>query len=352
MEQEMKRHYWIHRISHYSGNSYPLLNDGYLTYGFSDLAEKDFIARVRSEGGWEYMEQRMIQKWDGYSTNRYQLWRFLCEMKAGDWVLVPTYKAFSIYELLEDEPLMVKDIQDVVIKDWTGKVVNRRADGALLDEGSKIIDLGFARRVRPILKDISRESYADAALTSRLKVRQTNVNVDDLEESILRAKECAERGASINLKAEMIENFVPEICKMILQDLSANKFEGLVKWYLERIGGQAEIMSKNPSDKIGNEDVDVMATFEPLKLIVYVQVKFHDGRTDEWAAEQIRLLKEKHTGNESMDDDYNRVYWVITSAAKYSEDCVELAKQNNIQLITGKDFARMLLDVGLDNLPM
>ena len=328
-----------------------MLEEGYLTYGFSDFAEKDYISRVRAEGGRDYMENRMMEEWGVLTTNRYQLWRFISEMKSGDWVLVPSYKEFSIYELLEDEPLLVKDIRDVVIKDWTGQVVHREEDGTLLDDKGEVIDLGFARRVKEVVTGISRDDYADSALTSRLKVRQTNVNIDGLKESVIRAKECAEKNSPINLKASVMDEFVPKVQEKIVNDLDADKFEQLVKWYFERIGCDATIMPKNPSDKIGEEDVDVMATFESLKLIVYVQVKHHEGKTGDWAAEQIRQVQDKYSGKESMDDGYNRVYWVISSA-DYSEECVNLAKENKIQLINGKTFAEMLIDAGLLNLPL
>lgn len=35
----MERNYWIHRISHIAEISYPLLDVGYLSYGWSDFEE-------------------------------------------------------------------------------------------------------------------------------------------------------------------------------------------------------------------------------------------------------------------------------------------------------------------------
>lgn len=38
--------YWLHRISHKAELSYPLLNKGFLTIGFSDFTDNEFIDKV------------------------------------------------------------------------------------------------------------------------------------------------------------------------------------------------------------------------------------------------------------------------------------------------------------------
>lgn len=53
----MERNYWIHRISHFAEISYPLLDNNYLSYGFSYFENDGFIEGVRSENGWQFMEQ-------------------------------------------------------------------------------------------------------------------------------------------------------------------------------------------------------------------------------------------------------------------------------------------------------
>lgn len=49
--------YWLHRISHKSDVSYPLLEEGYLSIGFSDFPSNDgFFEELRSkdkEEAWE-----------------------------------------------------------------------------------------------------------------------------------------------------------------------------------------------------------------------------------------------------------------------------------------------------------
>lgn len=341
------RNYWIHRISHIAHISYPLIHEGYLSYGWSDFAEDGFIENVR-EKGWSYFEDRLAE-WN-WPTNRHQLWRFITTMKRGDWVLVPSYGSFSIYELMEDAPLMIADIRDITIKNSSGMVIRRDERGYLLDDQGEYVDLGFARRVKAIAVDIPRASFADSKLISRLKVRQTNVNITDLENSVLDAYERYQHNRPLDFRKEL-DDLIPSIQKRIIEKLDDVKFERLVQWYLEKAGATyTEIPPKNGSNKQGYEDVDVIASFDQLKMVIYVQVKHHRGSTDDWATQQIRLLQTIHEGeNTDLElDNYNKIYWVITSADCFTEKCVDDARKQNIQLIDGKTFASMLLDVGFD----
>lgn len=343
----MEKNYWIHRISHIAEISYPLLDNNYLSYGFSDFEIDGFIEGVRGENGWQFLEEQFMAEWGELPRGRYQLWNFIKEMKAGDWVIVPTYGAFSICELLDDEPLMVKDIRDVVIKNWNGEEILRDGDGYLVDSNNNKIDLGFARRVKIIQKGISRYDYADSALTARLKVRQTNVCINDLQESVLSALKGYQKNKPIHFRNE-INDVVPGICEIIQTKLNPNKFEYLVKWYFERVGASSvTIPPKNPMGKIDFEDVDVVATFELLKTIFYVQVKHYQGETGSWGADQISHLKELEAiKDDRQDDGYTKVYWLVTSSESFSKDCINKAKETNVQLIDGKTFASMLLDAG------
>lgn len=343
----MEKRYWIHRISHIAEISYPLLDNNYLSYGFSVFESDGFIEGVRGENGWQYMEKQFMERCGELARSRYQLWNFICEMKAGDWVVVPTFGEFSIVELLEDKPIMIKDINDILIKDWNNEEIKRDKDGFLRDSNNDKIDLGFARRVKIIQRGISRYDYADSDLTSRLKVRQTNVCVDDLKRSIHKALECFQNNHPIHFRNE-INEVVPNICSIIQSILNPDKFEYLVKWYFERIGASSVVIPpKNPSDKEDYEDVDVIATFDLLKTIYYVQVKHYRGETDSWGAEQISRVKELGSmRDDRQDDGYTKVYWLVSSSEKFTAECINKSRETKVQLIDGKTFSSMLLDAG------
>lgn len=268
-------------------------------------------------------------------------------MKAGDWVIVPTYGAFSICELLDDEPIMIKDIKDIIIKDWNGDIISRDEKGYLINANNDKIDLGFARRIKIIQKNISRYDYADGALTARLKVRQTNVCINDLKESIQKALEGFNNNKPIHFRNE-INDVIPNICSIIQTKLNPDKFEYLIKWYFERIGASSVVVPpKKSSTKVDYEDVDIIATFDLLKTIYYVQAKHYRGETGSWGAEQISHLKElESVKDDRQDDGYTKVYWLVSSSESFSEECINKAKETNVQLIDGKTFASMLLDAG------
>ena len=105
--------------------------------------------------------------------------------------------------------------------------------------------------------------------------------------------------------------------------------------------------AKNAGDKEG--DADIIATFESLKLIVYVQAKCHDGETAGWAVEQVRRFVEYQSDN-GEDDDFTRLSWVVSTAETFSVDCYEKARCGRVRLVDGLEFAEMLLDVGIENL--
>lgn len=88
-----------------------------------------------------------------------------------------------------------------------------------------------------------------------------------------------------------------------------------------------------------------MAVFENLKLIIYIQAKFHKDKDNEWAINQILDYK---TNRESIDDGYNKIAWVITSADTFNDEAKKIAAENEIQLIDGIEFSKMLLNAGIN----
>ncbi|MEO0075759.1 MAG: hypothetical protein ABIK31_06600, partial [candidate division WOR-3 bacterium] len=93
---------WLHRISHHAEIAYPLLDNGYLSIGFSDFSESDFIKDVCSDKGWQLFENYFDDVWDSRPRTRTNLWRFVVDMKKGDLVIVPSWGTFSVYELTEE----------------------------------------------------------------------------------------------------------------------------------------------------------------------------------------------------------------------------------------------------------
>lgn len=338
--------YWLHRISHLENVSRPLLEKGYLPIGFSDFSYEDFLVAVAEDKDWDFMEREFENEWGYKPRNRYTLWRFLAEMRAGDWVVVPDTRTFSVYELCDDLPNLPADADlDLPDADWHGRRIVMDGPTSLMKiEGEdKPLDIGFLRKVTVVCKDIPRDGFADAALTSRMKMRGTNAGIPDLAENLHRAVEAFKADKPINLKAELVEKSIDTWQSIIRKELNPDKFERLVKWYFLQVGAtEVVIPPKNQQDKSG--DVDVTAVFEDIRTIISAQVKFHQGETSDWAIQQIQDFAQSQ---ESLSDGYNRQYWVVSSADTFSEDAVNRAKETNVQLICGKEFVEMLLNVGI-----
>ena len=282
--------YYLHRISHHAELSYPLLKRSVLSIGWSYFATHEFVSKHRAKE-WKEVPEEIAQRVDwGKTRSRFGLQRFL-QMNKGDRVVVPTWRHFHVYEVASDERMIAADLDLNDLKTRHGHAVRREKgrlyiedkDGQLM-EGE--IDLGFFREVKEVKKDIPRADYADNALINRLKVRQTNVEISDLRESVHEAISRWEKKDPINIANLITNDCADNVRQLIIDKLNSDRLEKLIKWYFERIGASSvQIPAKNESGKKG--DADIVAIFEPIGTIIYVQAKHHTETTDTWAVEQI-----------------------------------------------------------------
>jgi len=338
--------YWLHRISYEGKLSYPLLEDNYLSIGFWDFATEEFLKKS-TEGDGEYFDNQFSVNDNGsLPRNRWSLWYFLYEMDKGDWVIVPGDGVFSIYEIEERSAILPSQIKFENLLDWNGNKVFQSDEGFFLDSNEEDIYIGFIRKVKPLYKNISRYEFADNALTKRLKTQSTTSNINDLEKNIKKALDLFKKKKPIDLKNMLIDLSINSWFEIIYNELNPEKFENLVcKYFLQNGCTEVYKPSKNESGKKG--DVDVIATFEQLRTIINVQVKYYKGETNEWAIEQITEFADSKN---ILDDGFIRQYWVISSSDTFSETAINLAKENNVILINGKEFTRMLLLSGIQKI--
>ncbi|RSK44470.1 restriction endonuclease [Hymenobacter perfusus] len=336
---------WLHRISWHAEIAHPLLSRNMLSIGFSDFSSQEFIDNVL-HNGWNIVDEACDEHWGVRPRNRHNIWRFIHEMKADDLVVVPMWDTFSVYEL-EGQPQPIAQVRNENLKDWQENPIVLGPDTLLHKiDSEEAIDLGFFWNVKPIELGISREKFADRALTARMKIRTTNAWITDIKSSIERAISAFSDNRPINLHAQITEQTVPIVLDTIRQNLNPDKLEKLIKWYFERVGASdVFIPAKNEAGKEG--DADVVATFEAIKTIIYVQAKLHGGETSVWASEQITAYKESRS---SAVDEYSKLCWVISTADTYSKECVVYSKENDVRLINGKQFVEMLLEAGISGL--
>lgn len=343
--------YYLHRISHEAQWSYPLLEQkGLLSIGWADFGiRKGFVSE--HEDDWSKVPRTIEDEW-GKVKSRFCLQRFL-EMKKGDRVVVPTWGAFHLYEVFDDERLVAAQIDVGGLHNSQQHAAEVGDDGYLYNSKSgKNVDLGFFRRVKVVARSISRADYADADLTRRMKVRLTNVNVTDLKQSIEYAIREHEAQSPINAHQLIVTECAQTVLDTIVRKMNPSKFESLIRSYLEHQGASAFIPPKNDSGKKG--DADIIATFEPLRLIVYVQAKYHrlsEGETDEWAVEQVdEYMREKKVADGyGAGEQYASLAWAVSSG-EFSAKSVEMAQVAGIRLIGGIEFSKMLLDAGVAHL--
>ncbi|MDX1718699.1 MAG: restriction endonuclease [Salegentibacter mishustinae] len=335
--------YWLHRISHVAELSYPLLKKGYLSIGFSDFTGEDFLNKVLA-GDEKYFRDQFEDEWGSVPRTRHNLWRFL-HFSKGDIVIVPSWQTFYVCEIIDDGPMVPAKAYSENLKAWGGKPVNVSTHGNhLIKEDGEVYDLGFLRKIKVIYEEISRSKFADAKLTSRMKIRSTNADINDLRKSVERSIANYKQNKPIHLHSIVVEKTTPLILETIKGALNPDKFEKLVHTYFRTIGAnEVFIPAKNERGKEG--DADIVAVFENIKLIIYIQAKFQKGKTSEWGTQQILDYK---TNKDSMDDGYNRIAWVITTADSYNDNAEQIAKENEIQLVTGLDFSKMILNAGID----
>ena len=207
---------------------------------------------------------------------------------------------------------------------------------------SFFIDLGVFRKVEPIVIKLPRQEYADQALYSRMKLLQTNADIWDLRESVDKTIERGKDKRPIRIHEELLESTLEATQKTISEYAQHYTYEDLVEKYLKAIGASDIIKPATNESATEFGDADRVAYFEELHVAVMVQVKKHENITNDWAVEQIIAYKENH-----KNEDYNVQLWVISNAEDFSEEAKTKASVASVRLINGKDFARMILEVGL-----
>jgi hypothetical protein len=349
MNKENK--YWLHRISHEWAVSYELFEMGYLSMGWSMFSKSGILETAREETS-EHFEITYKSIMSDRNKSRWSMWYF-AQFDIDDYIVVPMFNGeFSICKVLE-KAKPISEIKNIIgdFEDKENKQIMWK-DDLLVREGEKI-DLGFVIKIKIVKKCLKRKEFADSALTARMKLRKTNGNISDLKESVDRTLK-AEK--PINFYENVIEQGADLLHKQIMQDLSAEKFELLVKAYMKKIGADSVgIPPKNEMGKKDYADADVIATFDSLKIIIMIQVKFHTNSTNSWGIEQIRRYKEQiedettELENENCDE-YVNIPWVISTCDEFSNDAIEIAKKEKVFLVNGKEFSKMLLNAGLEKL--
>lgn len=342
------KNYWLNRVVWEGRITYNLLNAGLLSIGWSDFSTREFIEEVRKYGD-KAIIKNMERRWGVVSRNRHNLKRFMCEMKAGDYVVVPKPYVYDVYEITDDEVLCTKDVESIIqnISISEGKKVELRDNHFYVQNTDQVIDIGFFRRIKRIELNIPRNDYSTSNLISAMKFRGTNMRITKYGADIDNAIERHKKGKPIKVHDEIAKSCADIILKYLQDFIGPDAFEEVVCSYFRKIGADVYKPSKN-SKKEDYADADVVATFHAARLVVYVQVKHHKDKTytSSWAIEQVSKWREQKSCN---DSNYTTAAWVI-STAKYNDNTLNDATDADVLLINGEEFAHMLLEAGIREL--
>ena len=332
----MEPRFLMHRIRNEWQTGDVLLGQGYLSIGWNGMDE-DVVGFVRNGQWQEFDEAIRVFSGGELLRNRGCLWRFL-ELEPGDYVVVPhVNKEFSIF-LVEEGAMPVSKL--VLPEDICNKAGQKfwvTDEGIKEEEREGAIDIGFVIKGKVVNR--IPKSYAKARLVSRMKARQTNVGANDLKDEILAAKELREEP---DFHRELLDAGKASVLK-VLREQAPDQMEAIVRWYMEKIGADEVYKpASHGKNKMEVSDADVVGEFYNLNLTVFVQVKRHEGVTNDWAVNQVS----KYSEYNSERNDVNYISWVISTADSFSEAAIHSAEDAGVRLIDGREFAEMLLECG------
>jgi predicted Mrr-cat superfamily restriction endonuclease len=264
----------------------------------------------------------------GYASST--MWRFINEMKLGDWVVVP-HRNGTFY-----------------VAEITGDAYHDGSAAAMNTDTSYRRAVYWLNNKSPIPRRL-----AKSRLISRMKTQQTSANARDLVEQIYEALELARAGGAgtptldtdqlfaDQLRLKMVEAVLAEIRQGYMDNV---KFEHLVRRIVLANGAtDAKIIGRRD-----DKGVDIIATF-PIgrvgQIEVGIQAKHHIGKTEtKWIDQLIK-------GMEEEDLSFG---WFVTSAT--FEDSAEdhLGKRlagtaMQVWLVDGDQLASLIIDSGLEN---
>jgi hypothetical protein len=189
------KNYWMHRINHEREVKEALLNDeGLLLTGWGAISNDSFLENVLGKGKQDFDVVYTLATGGPYDPsrgltrrtlphNRFFLYMFLNEFKAGDYVEVPGPKDFSVYEIVSEKPLSKEHIMEAIGNPDKQNII-KEGNKYYRKDTREELELGFFWKVKPIELNISRALFAKDALRRRLKFPGTDNNITQLGQDV------------------------------------------------------------------------------------------------------------------------------------------------------------------------
>lgn len=329
--------YLMHRISHEVKTSIKLLNDdNMLSIGWQIIVKEGLANETIQQAQGEkadfidYFEGLKNKLNNKYFTRRkgYYLYNFL-KLDKGDKVVIPMpiEGTITIVEVV-DKPIPYR----------------KEANG-------EEVDIGFVVNVRKIAENIQRADYVIPELASKFKYRGSNLVLSSKDNTIIDSLiSNFKKGKKSHSFDNHRENIISIINQYLNDNVNDNQFEKIIEMYFEKIGADSTYRRSKKYKNEKNEkiaDVDVIAKFDALRTVVYVQVKHHKGFTNNHGLEQLHKFEHE---NEEDFKHLNPLKWLITTGevdSKTEDKSVEY----NIRIISDREFAAMMYSAGMIEIP-
>ncbi|MGP1410235.1 MAG: restriction endonuclease [Peptoanaerobacter stomatis] len=332
----MEKQYYLHRISHEYDISYRLIQNGYLSIGWSKFTDISNKLLGSSDDEFDLLMKEVNQKGGSKSS----LKRFK-NFNIGDIILVPFLdKELGIYEV-ESTPMPISSLKNIIDEKILDENIIFENEKLYNTQTAKYIDLGFVVKVKKICR--KRRNLIDGKLSKFMTIPSTNINITQVNESI---NNLINDKNIVSLKNSITEKISADVKDTILKNIhSSDEFERLVARYLSKKGASYVYILDKESCTQG-DDADIIATFEDLKVVFYVQVRYTKSQTNDFVINQIMKYKEQ---KEAINDEYTYIPWIISSGT-YSQKAKTAAQDNDIRLIDMDEFAGMFIDCGFDEI--
>lgn len=217
---EREKQYWLHRITGGENGlilSVPLLRDhNLLSIGWSSLSKHETVNDIQ-KNGLDALVRAYKEKNAEWSRNAFNLLYFIQKMNDGDVIVVPLGRLVSIYQLVGNKIYCNEDVRQEFLNE-TG--IKRESDKLLW--GSKSVDLGFYRKVKPLAIDILRSDLPDG-LYRKTRTLQTNINISDIASEIELL--IASKKRDIKIRETTYLKFVDDLKKSLDEVVEDESFE-------------------------------------------------------------------------------------------------------------------------------
>lgn len=245
-------------------------------------------------------------------------------IKEGDYIIVP-YGAYIILAIAKKEEKYVEEVKD------SKDIANQRK-----------VDYKIKNTEKELVK-IPRKNLKEG-LQKRLKMPGGIVlDLSEFKDEIEDIFKFAEEYSYTNKIIEEEEKKEKEFKEKLLENLKSGKtgiktggvgFEELVREIMKCEGYEAEIFSKNEFERGIDADISAEKQDSFFKKKYLIQVKHHKGKSDKTGINQLKEVLKLV--------EYTEYEGIFITTATVDEEVREYGDENNIKVIDGEEFMKIL----------